>query len=471
MPATPRLASTVTPGRGPARNRSRTGLDDPQTTSAPAGTASISVAATPGSASPAWSSRSSALARAAAAAACQAGSHPSSRMLGSPAAAGAAGVGTAGRTRAARWAGSVQVGPAATTSSGADASRRATARLSVCRPTARIRSGRCAAGNPPRSSRSPPGNRQGPDASSALGSATTGQPRASASATAAVTDGAGASPSTTTVRAGRSSATGPGGAGGTTSVHGRPPGRPASDSGHPVAAGRAASTAGQCSSGRSPAAAGQWSPGSGTSGSRRARFSCTGAPAATARQIVERQYAFWPARISGVPSSTNRAAEPNRPSWSTVWFAPTPRSSGGRSAVSASSGTPACAASSTAGCRFAAAVPDVVTTTTGRPDAFASPSARNPADRSSIRTCSRSRPAASAACSANASGADRDPGASTASRTPHRTSSSTSTRPSAVDGFTAPSRPTWRGSAAAGSPTRPTGPAARPARPAGPGPG
>ena len=50
----------------------------------------------------------------------------------------------------------------------------------------------------------------GPDASRALGSATTGQPRASASATAAAVSAAGASPSTTTVRAGRSSATGPG---------------------------------------------------------------------------------------------------------------------------------------------------------------------------------------------------------------------------------------------------------------------
>jgi len=57
-----------------------------------------------------------------------------------------------------------------------------------------------------------------------------------------------------------------------------------------------------------------------------------------------------------------------------------------RSAVRIRSGRPACEASRTAGCRLATAVPDVVTTATGRVSptasaALASPSARNPADR------------------------------------------------------------------------------------------
>ena len=55
------------------------------------------------------------------------------------------------------------------------------------------------------------------------------------------------------------------------------------------------------------------------------------------------------------------------PGWRVVWLAPTPRSSGGRSAVRISSGTPAWWASSAAGRRFAAAVPEVQTTATGQP--------------------------------------------------------------------------------------------------------
>ncbi len=75
-----------------------------------------------------------------------------------------------------------------------------------------------------------------------------------------------------------------------------------------------------------------------------------------------------------------------------AWFAPVSRSSGGRSAVSTSSGTPASLASMTAAWKCAAAVPEVQTSATGRRLALARPSARNEADRSSIRTCSR-RPA------------------------------------------------------------------------------
>jgi len=122
--------------------------------------------------------------------------------------------------------------------------------------------------------------------------------------------------------------------------------------------------------------------------------------------------------------------------WSTVWLAPVPRSSGGRSAVSSSSGTADSSASITAGWKFAAAVPDVHTTATGRPLALARPSAVNAADRSSIRTCSRIRPARSSWSNAIARGADREPGATTTSRSPQRASSSASTVPNAVDGFT-----------------------------------
>src|ERR1035437_7143846 len=60
------------------------------------------------------------------------------------------------------------------------------------------------------------------------------------------------------------------------------------------------------------------------------------------------------------------------------------RSSGGRSAVSTINGTRAWWASITAGAKLAAAVPDVQVSATGRPDALAAPSAKNPAQRSSI---------------------------------------------------------------------------------------
>ncbi len=62
---------------------------------------------------------------------------------------------------------------------------------------------------------------------------------------------------------------------------------------------------------------------------------------------------------------------------------PTSRSSGGRSAVRTISGTRASYASTTAGSRFAAAVPEVQVTATGSPLAFAMPSAMKPAARSS----------------------------------------------------------------------------------------
>jgi hypothetical protein len=74
-----------------------------------------------------------------------------------------------------------------------------------------------------------------------------------------------------------------------------------------------------------------------------------------------------------------------------AWLAPIPRSSAGRSAVSTTSGTPDSSASITAGWKLAAAVPEVHSTATGSRLALARPSAVNEAERSSIRTCSRSR--------------------------------------------------------------------------------
>jgi hypothetical protein len=116
--------------------------------------------------------------------------------------------------------------------------------------------------------------------------------------------------------------------------------------------------------------------------------------------------------------------EPYSLIWSTACPAPTPRSSGGRSAVRTINGTRASQASSTAGYRFAAAVPEVQVTATGRPLALAIPSATKPAERSSI-TDTASMPGAAA--SVSAIGALRDPGEVTAWRRPQRWSSSTRT--------------------------------------------
>ena len=237
-----------------------------------------------------------------------------------------------------------------------------------------------------------------------------------------------------------------------TTVQGTPPERPASTSGRPSASGAPA-----------PSAAGTPAPGgSGANGSRKDTLRCTGpasahvtgpplAPAAaptapcpvaaSARHTVERQWAAEAAVTdSGAGRSHSQRTAPAKiPGCTVVWLAPVPRSSAGRSADSTSRGMPLWCASSTAGCRFATAVPDVVTTGTGRPPTRARPSARKPAERSSIRTWSRSRPARSAASNAYARGAEREPGARTASRTPPRTSSSTTTVARAADGCT----PRW----------------------------
>jgi len=64
--------------------------------------------------------------------------------------------------------------------------------------------------------------------------------------------------------------------------------------------------------------------------------------------------------------------------------APTSRSSGGRSAVRTMMGTRASHASTTAGVSSAAAVPEVHVIATGRPVALAWPTAKKPAQRSSM---------------------------------------------------------------------------------------
>ena len=154
-------------------------------------------------------------------------------------------------------------------------------------------------------------------------------------------------------------------------------------------------------------------PGAAARASRRPRGSrarATSRPRPVRRRAVRDRRTSAPRRRRG---ASGRSSGPR----------PVSRSSGGRSAVHTSSGTRACDASTTAGWKFAAAVPEVHNTTAGRPLARPSPSARNAAERSSSTTCTRSR---SSRARASASGADREPGATTASVTPARAHSSTS---------------------------------------------
>jgi hypothetical protein len=85
----------------------------------------------------------------------------------------------------------------------------------------------------------------------------------------------------------------------------------------------------------------------------------------------------------GGTSAKSRTNGPNKRSWSIVCGAPQSRSSPGRSAVSTISGTLAWLASTTAGRKFAAAVPEVQISTAGRRLHFARPRAKKPAARSS----------------------------------------------------------------------------------------
>jgi hypothetical protein len=96
------------------------------------------------------------------------------------------------------------------------------------------------------------------------------------------------------------------------------------------------------------------------------------------------------------------------------------------------SGTFDSSASQTAGWRFAAAVPEVQRTAAGLSLAWAAPRAKNPAERSSTIVVTR---IAGSRRSASESGVERDPGATAASRTPQRASSSTRAEASAVFRF------------------------------------
>ena len=383
-----------------ASDRSRIGFDEPTTSSASPGRASTSARARrrPPGAPGASSAASSALAAARSASSQRAvqprggfhdGADPTARTV-------------PGTSVQLRPCGSAR----AYTATRRSASSRWTGRCRVGRPATSTCVGSSASGSAPSShgpARRPTSHT--PDA----GSAITGSPHPRTSVGAPA-------PAMTSVGAAGSSGSGSAWTRAReTAVHGPPPGRPAGGV-----------------------------PASGTSGSANGRFRCTGpggvpSAAASIRPTADRHGPFSRSgSLAGAAVSARRTAPPKIPGWTTVWFAPVPISCGGRSAVSTSSGTPACDASSTAGCRFATAVPDVVTTGTARPERSARPSARNPAVRSSMRTCRRSRPAVSAAWRANASGALREPGQSTASVTPPRTSSSTITWAWAVDGFTAP---------------------------------
>src|SRR5215472_427288 len=115
-----------------------------------------------------------------------------------------------------------------------------------------------------------------------------------------------------------------------------------------------------------------------------------------------------------------------------AWLAPTSRSSGGRSAVSTSSGVREWWASITAGWSSAAAVPEVQRTATGRPADLAMPSAKNDAERSS--RCIQTRTPGCLA-KAMARGAEREPGAMHTASRPQRASSSTNVAANAWVGW------------------------------------
>ena len=110
------------------------------------------------------------------------------------------------------------------------------------------------------------------------------------------------------------------------------------------------------------------------------------------------------------------------PTWLIVWFAPQHQSSGGRSPVKMMRGTPVKKASTVAGRKLAAAVPEVQTSATGSPKALAIPRAKKPAERSS-RCIQDWIDGFSAKAIVN--GVDRDPGQIHTCLSPQRDSSST----------------------------------------------
>ncbi|CAB4919714.1 unannotated protein [freshwater metagenome] len=221
------------------------------------------------------------------------GSTPPTRRVPRPA-SGQPGCGDTVSTTTSGWASSAETG-----------------RLSVGRPTTTTRSGRCAAAQDAApSSSTAPRTEPVPPQVPLLGSPSTGQPRCAATTEVLRPRETGASPATTRVRRARPGARVVGAGALTTiargplpgaaSVHGAPSARPA-----------------QTPDGR----AGRGSCPSGSSGSRSARFRCTGpgspdsAPVATrtARAATERQYRFCGASrpSSGTPrSAAHRTAPP-----------------------------------------------------------------------------------------------------------------------------------------------------------------
>ena len=129
-----------------------------------------------------------------------------------------------------------------------------------------------------------------------------------------------------------------------------------------------------------------------------------------------------------------------------VCGAPTPRSSGGRSAVHTIRGTPAWWASTTAAWKWVAAVPLVHRATAGTPVGDAVPRAMNAAQRSSWCTCTAMR---SSAARARASGVDRLPGATTARGRPPRAHSSTRVAQNVACVWSGRHRPTVAGASVA----------------------
>mmetsp|Transcript_11684 Transcript_11684/g.38438 ORF Transcript_11684/g.38438 Transcript_11684/m.38438 type:complete len:279 (+) Transcript_11684:211-1047(+) len=135
---------------------------------------------------------------------------------------------------------------------------------------------------------------------------------------------------------------------------------------------------------RGPASAPRTAPGLGARFSRKARFTCAGArldlAKATARDTSASSPKFARRSSAGPRVRENRWALGPRPSkrapWlESVWSPPTPKTSGGRSAVRKTTPTPSSVASAAAGSKFDTAVPEVVTTAATPSPRFPRPNA------------------------------------------------------------------------------------------------
>mmetsp|Transcript_47577 Transcript_47577/g.110942 ORF Transcript_47577/g.110942 Transcript_47577/m.110942 type:complete len:231 (-) Transcript_47577:1487-2179(-) len=121
-------------------------------------------------------------------------------------------------------------------------------------------------------------------------------------------------------------------------------------------------------------------------------------------------------------SFSHLTASPNSPGCTITWFAPVSRNSCGLSAVSNRIGIAAAAASTTAGSKFATALPEVTIMAVGAPAAFAHPSAWKQAPRSSWCTMDL---VYGCLLTATTNGVEREPGQMTKFLMPNRTSSIT----------------------------------------------